>query len=156
MSTTTGAIRLAMAQLLAWRSVSSRPMRALLLCGGFGVGVGVMIVLLAVGEAMVRQASQERLVGGGTITVLPEGIDIEVLTTGGLGGLFFSVPNARFVHRQVLNAPRLSDVVSVAAPQLEGKLLYVTTSDGIEHPVRASGEIPSATRALGEIGRAHV
>ena len=50
------------------------------------MGVGVMIVLLAVGEAMVRQASQERLVGGGTITVLPEGIDIEVLTTGGLGG----------------------------------------------------------------------
>ena len=46
---------------------------------------------------------------------LLEGIDIEVLTTGGLGGLFFSVPNARFVHRQVLNAPRLSDVVTVAA-----------------------------------------
>ncbi len=149
MSTNGGAIRLAMAQLIAWRSVSSRPLRALLLCGGFGVGVGVMIVLLAVGEAMVRQASQERLVGGGQITVLPEGVDIEVLTTGGLGGLFFSVPNARFVHRQVLNAPRLSDVVSVAAPQLEGKLLYVTTRDGLEHPVRASGEIPSATRALG-------
>ncbi len=138
-----------MAQLLAWRSVVSRPLRALLLCGGFGVGVGVMIVLLAVGEAMVRQASQERLVGGGTITVLPEGIDIEVLTTGGLGGLFFSVPNARFVHRQVLNSPRLGDVVEVAAPQIEGKLLYVTTADGIEHPVRASGEIPSATRTLG-------
>lgn len=151
MSTNAGAIRLAMAQLIAWRSVSSRPLRALLLCGGFGVGVGVMIVLLAVGEAMVRQASQERLVGGGQITVLPEGIDIEVLTTGGLGGLFFSVPNARFVHRQVLSAPRLNDVVSVAAPQLEGKLVYVTTSDGIEHPVRASGEIPSATRALGAL-----
>lgn len=151
MSANAGAIRLAMAQLLAWRSVSSRPLRALLLCGGFGVGVGVMIVLLAVGEAMVRQASQERLVGGGTITVLPEGIDIEVLTTGGLGGLFFSVPNARFVHRQVLSAPRLADVVTVAAPQLEGKLLYVTTSDGIEHPVRASGEIPSATRSLGAL-----
>lgn len=147
----TGAIRLAMAQLLAWRSVVSRPLRALLLCGGFGVGVGVMIVLLAVGEAMVQQASQERLVGGGTITVLPEGIDIEVLTTGGLGGLFFSVPNARFVHRQVLSAPRLRDVVQIAAPQLEGKLMYLTTDDGIEHPVRASGEIPSATRALGAL-----
>ncbi len=151
MTRSTGAIRLAMAQLLAWRSVSSRPLRALLLCGGFGVGVGVMIVLLAVGEAMVRQASQERLVGGGTITMLPDGIDLEVLTTGGLGGLFFSVPNARFVHRQVLAAPRLSDVVTVAAPQLEGKLLYVTTSDGMVHPVRASGEIPSATRALGAL-----
>lgn len=143
-----GALRLAMSWLLAWRTVTSRPWRALLLCGGFGVGVGVMIVLLAVGEAMVRQASQERLVGGGQITVLPEGIDIEVLTTGGLGGLFFSVPNARFVHRQVLASPRMSDAVGVVAPQLEGKLLYLTTADGVEHPVRATGEVPSATRAL--------
>jgi hypothetical protein len=141
--------RLNTSWLLAWRTVTSRPWRALLLCGGFGVGVGVMIVLLAVGEAMVRQASQERLVGGGQVTVLPEGIDIEVLTTGGLGGLFFSVPNARFVHRQVLSSPRLADAVNVAAPQLEGKLLYLTTPDGVEHPVRATGEVPSATRTLG-------
>ncbi len=145
------ASRLAIARLLAWRSFTVRPWRTLLLCGGFGVGVGVMVVLLAVGEAMVRQASEERLVGGGSITVLPEGIDIEVLTTGGLGGLFFSVPNARFVHRQVLGSPRLADVVTVAAPQLEGKLLYLTTADGIEHPVRGSGEIPSATRTLGAL-----
>lgn len=146
---TPSALRLATSWLLAWRTVVSRPWRALLLCGGFGVGVGVMIVLLAVGEAMVRQASEERLVGGGDITVLPEGIDIEVLTTGGLGGLFFSVPNARFVHRQVLTSPRIADAVTVAAPQLEGKLLYVTTPDGVEHPVRATGEIPSANRQLG-------
>jgi len=141
--------RLNTSWLLAWRTVTSRPWRALLLCGGFGVGVAVMIVLLAVGEAMVQQASQERLVGGGQVTVLPEGIDIEVLTTGGLGGLFFSVPNARFVHRQVLTSPRLADAVTVAAPQLEGKLLYLTTADGVEHPVRATGEVPSATRQLG-------
>ncbi|MCA2984730.1 hypothetical protein [Gemmatimonas sp.] len=141
--------RLGTSWLLAWRTVTSRPWRALLLCGGFGVGVGVMVVLLAVGEAMVRQASQERLVGGGQITVLPEGIDLEVLTTGGLGGLFFSVPNARFVYRQVLSNPRLADAVTVAAPQMEGKLLYLTTPDGVERAVRATGEVPSATRALG-------
>ena len=139
------------AGLLAWRAITVRPRRTLLLCGGFGVGVAVKIVLLAVGEAMVRQASQERLVGGGAITVLPEGIDLEVLTTGGLGGLFFSVPNARFVHRQVLASPRLADAVAVAAPQLEGKLLYLTTADGVEHPVRATGEIPSAARQLGAL-----
>jgi hypothetical protein len=98
---------------------------------------------------MVTQASREQLVGGGDVTVLPEGIDVEVLTTGGLGGLFFSVPNARFVHDQVLRSPRLADVVAHAAPQLEGKLLYLTTPDGVAHPVRASGEIPSASRALG-------
>ena len=145
------ASRIVLSRLLAWRSVTYRPWRALFLCGGFGLGVGVMITLLAVGEAMVAQASQERLVGGGEITVLPEGIDIEVLTTGGLGGLFFSVPNARFVDQQVLRSPRLGTAVETVAPQLEGKLLYLTTDDGVEHPVRASGELPSASRALGAV-----
>lgn len=140
--------RFGLSRLLAWRSVGYRPLRAFLLCIGFGLGVGVMITLLAVGEAMVSQASREQLVGGGEITVLPEGIDVEVLTTGGLGGLFFSVPSARFVFEQVLASPRLADAVAVASPQLEGKLLYVSTSDGVQHPVRASGELPSATRAL--------
>lgn len=138
---------------LARRNVTYRVIRTLLLCAGFGVGVGVMIVLLAVGEAMVTQASREQLVGGGDVTVLPEGIDIEVLTTGGLGGMFFSIPNARFVARQVLGAPRLAASVSQAAPQLEGKLLYLTTPDGVSHTVRASGEIPSASRALGAVPR---
>ena len=138
-------------RLLAWRNVSFRPVRSLLLCAGFGLGVGVMITLLAVGEAMVSQASRERLVGGGEVTVLPEGIDIEVLTTGGLGGLFFSVPNARFVYQQVLTSPRLDGLVRAAAPQLEGKLLYVSTADGVQHPVRASGEFPSASALLGAL-----
>lgn len=143
------ASRLVLSRLLAWRNATWRPWRTLMLCAGFGLGVGVMIVLLAVGEAMVRQASQERLVGGGDVTVLPEGIDIEVLTTGGLGGMFFSVPNARFVHRQVLTAPRASDVIGTVAPQLEGKLLYLTRADGREQAIRAGGEVPSAARALG-------
>jgi len=147
------AARLALSRLLAWRSVTYRPWRALFLCGGFGLGVAVMITLLAVGEAMVTQASREQLVGGGQVTVLPEGIDIEVLTTGGLGGLFFSVPNARFVYTQVLASPRLGTAVETVAPQLEGKLLYLTAGDGVQHPVRASGELPSATRALGAMPR---
>jgi hypothetical protein len=141
--------RLALSRRLAWRSVTYRPWRLLLLCAGYGFGVAVMVVLLAVGEAMVAQASQERLVGGGEVTVLPDGIDVEVLTTGGLGGLFFSVPNARFVHRQVLGSPREASAIATVAPQLEGKLLYLTLPDGREVPVRASGELPSRSRALG-------
>jgi len=147
------ASRASLAWQLAWRNATWKPWRTLLLCAGFGVGVGVMIVLLAVGEAMVRQASQERLVGGGDVTVLPDGIDLEVLTTGGLGGLFFSVPNARFVYRQVLTSPRAHDIIGVVAPQLESKLLYVTMRDGVEHAVRASGEIPSVTAQLGVLPR---
>ena len=62
---------------LALRGLLDRPWRSALLLGGFGLGVGVMITLLAIGEAMVTQSRDEKLVGGGTVTVLPEGMDIE-------------------------------------------------------------------------------
>lgn len=134
---------------LAIQSFLYKPWRSVLLFLGFGIGVSVMIVLLSIGEALVAQASDERLVGGGDITVLPEGIDIEVMKTGGLGGLFFSIDNARFVYLQLLASPRLAREVRAVAPQIDDKLLYLTTRDGVERPVRASGEIPSAMRAVG-------
>jgi len=135
--------------MLFLRSLLDRPWRSLLLLTGFGIGVGVMIVLLSVGEAMLTQARDERLVGGGEVTVLPEGLDVEVMKTGGLGGLYFSIANARFVNLQLLSAPRLGGLVRGVAPQIDGKLLYLRGRDGREWPVRAAGEIPSATAAVG-------
>ncbi|HEX3158477.1 MAG TPA: hypothetical protein VHQ45_08160 [Gemmatimonadaceae bacterium] len=135
--------------LLALRNLLWRPWRSLLLFAGFGVGVGVMIVLLSIGEAMLLQARSERLVGGGEITVLPEGLDIELMKTGGLGGLFYSISNARFLNLQLFSSPRLAGSVAAVAPQIEGKLLYLRTPDGREVTVRATGEIPDATRAVG-------
>ena len=134
---------------LALRHLTLRPGRTLLLLAGYGVGVAVMIVLLSIGEALLAQARDEKLVGGGDITVLPEGIDVEVMKTGGLGGMFFSIDHARFVDLQLLSAPRLANDVRAVAPQIEGTLLYLRTSDGAERPVRGFGEIPSATRAVG-------
>ena len=138
-----------MFHLLALRSLSDRPWRSLFLLFGYSTGVGVMIVLLSIGEALIAQARDERLVGGGEVTVLPEGLDVEVMKTGGLGGLFFSIDHARFVYRQLLAAPRLGRDVAAVAPQIEGKLLYLRTADGVERPVRATGEIPSRTAAVG-------
>ena len=138
-----------MIRLLAFRSLLDRPLRTAFLLFGYACGVGVMITLLSIGEALMLQARDERLVGGGEVTVLPEGVDIEVLKTGGLGGLFFSIDHARFVYRQLLAAPRMRRNVMAAAPQVEGKLLYLRTRDGAEHPVRAGGEIPSLQRAVG-------
>ena len=140
--------------LLAFRNLIDRPWRSALLFAGYGLGVGVMVVLLSIGEALIAQASREQLVGGGQVTVLPEGVDVEVLKTGGLGGLYFSIPNARFVQLQLLAAPRLTSDVAAVAPQIEDKLLYLQTLTrggraGRELPVRAAGEIPSATRAVG-------
>jgi hypothetical protein len=138
-----------MTALLALRNLVLRPWRSVFLLFGYGLGVAVMIVLLAIGEALLVQARDEKLVGGGSITVLPEGIDVEVMKTGGLGGLFFSIDHARFIYRQLLAAPRLASSVSDVAPQIEGKLLYLRTSNGREVPILAGGEIPSRTVALG-------
>lgn len=134
---------------LALRNLVLRPWRSLLLLAGFGLGVGVMITLLSIGEAMVVQARDEKLVGGGEVTVLPDGVDLELLKTGGVGGMWFSVANARFVYLQLLASPRLRPLVPAAAPQMAGKLVYLRGARLNEVAVRASGEIPSATRAVG-------
>ena len=121
----------------------------MLLFFGFGIGVAVMIVLLSIGEAMLFQARNEKLVGGGSVTVLPEGLDVEVMKTGGIGGLFFSIDHASFLYRQLFASPRFAKEIPVVAPQIEGRLLYVRAPDGREYPVQASGEIPDATKAVG-------
>ncbi len=138
-----------MIRLLAFRNIAYRPWRSLLLFFGYGVGVAVMIVLLSIGEAMLTQARSERLVGGGSVTVLPEGLDVEVMKTGGIGGLFFSIDNASFLYRQLLASPRFQKDISAVAPQIEGRVLYVRAPDGTEHAVHALGEIPSTTAAVG-------
>ena len=135
--------------ILARRNLTLRPWRSALLLGGFGLGVGVMIVLLAIGEALLTQSRDERLVGGGDVTVLPEGIDVEVMKTGGVGGLFFSISNARFLSMQLLSSVRDSARVRAVAPQIAEKVLYLRTPDGRERPVRATGELPSQSQAVG-------
>ena len=140
-----------MIAVLARRNLTLRPWRSALLLGGFGLGVGVMIVLLAIGEAMLTQARDERLVGGGDVTVLPEGIDVEVMKTGGVGGLFFSINNARFLFLQLLSSPRDSSRTRAVAPQIADKVLYLRTADGREQAVRAMGELPSRSAAVGAL-----
>ena len=137
-----------MITLVALRNFTHRPLRTAFLMAGYGIGVGVMIVLLSIGEALLAQARDEKLVGGGEITVLPQGLDVEVMKTGGLGGLFFSIMNSRFVYRQLLASPRLAADVQAVAPQIDGRLLYLRVGDR-ELPVRASGEIPSRSAAVG-------
>ena len=135
--------------LLSFRHLVQRPWRTALLLGGYAVGVAVMVVLLSIGTAMLTQARNERLVGGGEITVLPEGIDVEVMKTGGLGGMFLSIDHAQFIYRQLLASPRLAGDVRAAAPQIVSKLVYLTTAAGRQVPVLASGQIPSRNAAVG-------
>ena len=133
---------------LAFRHLLVKRARSLFLLVGYSLGVGVMVVLLSVGEAMLNQSRDVSLVGGGEVTVLPEGIDIEALRTGGLSGMFFSIDRARYVTRQAIGGPRHDDLVETVAPSIENKLLYLSSgADAI--PVRARGMIPSRAARVG-------
>jgi hypothetical protein len=136
---------------LAFRHLWVRRLRSLFLLLGFAIGVGVMVVLLSVGEAMLDQSRDVSLVGGGEVTVLPLGIDVEAMRTGGLSGMFFAIDRARFLTRQVLAGPRQSRLVRAVAPVIEGKLIYLCKASNPCQPaaVRAGGEIPSRAAALG-------
>jgi hypothetical protein len=134
--------------LLAFRHLLVRPVRALILLAGFGVGVGVMIVLLAVGEAMIAQSRDVSLIGGGEVTVLPEGVDLEALRTGALSAAFHGVDRARFVHRQLLDGPRSAAIVAGASPVIEHKIVYLETGGQVV-ALLAGGEIPSRSAAAG-------
>ena len=133
---------------LAFRHLLVRRLRSLFLLLGFSLGVGVMIVLLSVGQAMLDQSRDVSLVGGGELTVLPQGIDIEAMRTGGVSGMFFGIDRARFLTRQVLGGPRHQAMVRVVSPVIEGKLLYLRHGQRTI-AVRAGAEIPSRAHAVG-------
>ncbi len=133
---------------LAFRHLFVKPGRAMVLWFGFAVGAGVMMVLLSVGEAMLVQSRDVNLVGGGQVTVLPEGIDLEGLRTGSMSGLFFGIDRARFLERQLVGGKRLDDVIRATSPVIEHKLVYLERG-GQLLTLRAGGELPSGARAVG-------
>lgn len=149
---------------LVWRSLLHRPGRSVLLLLGYAVGVGVTATLLSIGAALVDASRDRELTGGGDLTVLPVGLDLETYRTGGVSALHFTVEQAPFLYRQVLAGPRFSDRVEAAAPWMEDEMLYLRAGPGTGGPVgpdgggqdggevvpvSADGAIPSLSRALG-------
>jgi hypothetical protein len=135
---------------LALAELRHRPGRALFLLGGYALGVAVMVVLLAVGEAMLEQARDRALVGGGDVVLVPRGVSAEMLKTGGVSSLFFGIDHARFIQRQVLESERAREEhgVVAASPVLDGKQVELRAR-GRGWKAIATGEIPSRARAVG-------
>jgi hypothetical protein len=133
---------------LALAELRNRPGRALFLLGGYALGVAVMVVLLAVGEAMLEQARDKELVGGGDVVVVPSGVSAEMLKSGGVASLFLGIDHARFIHRQVLESPRARQEhgVVAASPLLDGKQVELFARGRVWKAV-GTGEIPSRARA---------
>ena len=117
-----------------------RPYRTLFLLLGFAVGVMVMTVLLSVGTAVLDQAMDEDLTGGGDIVILPAGIDVNVLKTGGVTAMNFDIPNARYLTREVLT-PRRMPAVRNVSPELT-RTYATLTHNGREQLVRIDGVLP--------------
>ncbi len=133
---------------LAIRHLLVRPGRAAVLLIGYALGVAVMIVLLSIGDAMLDQSRDTSLIGGGELTALPHGVDVEAMRTGGLAGMFFGINGARFVSREMVGGLRHAGVVAAVSPVLEQKLLALRIADST-WTVRAGGEIPSMAAAAG-------
>ena len=132
---------------LVWASFLQRPGRGVLLLGGYALGVGVTIVLLSVGGALVEQARDKELTGGGDLIVLPTGIDLETLKTGGVSSMFYTVEQAPLLYREVLAGPRFADRVAAAAPWIDDELLYLEADSGLV-PIAAAATIPGLAESL--------
>ena len=135
---------------LAWAELRHRPGRALFLLGGYALGVAVMVVLLAVGEAMLEQARDRALVGGGDVVMVPAGMSTEMLKSGGVSSLFLGIDQARFIQRNVLESPRARQDLGIraASPVIDGRQVEIT-ANGRTWTALASGEIPSRARIAG-------
>lgn len=133
---------------LVWASARQRSGRGALLLGGYALGVAVTIVLLSVGQAMVDQARDRELLGGGDLIVLPAGIDLETLRTGGASSMYFAVEQAPLLYRDVLAGTRFAGRIAAAAPWIDDELLYLATDTALV-PVSAGATIPDLAAAVG-------
>lgn len=133
---------------LVWASVRQRSARSALLLAGYALGVGVTIVLLSVGQAMVDQARDRQLLGGGDLIVLPQGIDLETLRTGGTSSMYFAVEQAPLLYRDVLAGTRFADRIAAAAPWIDDELLYLETDTALI-PLSAGATIPDLASEVG-------
>ena len=137
-----------MIRTLVWQSLAQRPGRSLLLLLGYGLGVGVTVALLSIGDALVEQSRDRDLLGGGDLVVVPAGIDLETLKTGGVSSLYFTIDQAQFLYREVLAGRRSREDIEAVAPWIDDALLYLTVED-TSLAVAARGQIPGRAEALG-------
>ncbi len=118
---------------LALRSLLTHPIRTLVLACGFGLGVGVMAMLLGVGEVILDQARSPALSGAGDVVIAS--------ATG-------QVPSARWI---LSSAPGLSnDEARVAAVSPSKRATLYLVKSGKTLPIRVQGGIPSLERAVGD------
>ena len=118
---------------LAIRSLTTRPLRSAVLAAGFGLGIGVMVELLGVGQVILEQAHSPALQGGGTVVV---------------GGAFGPLDSARFLLSQLSSSKRLRGQVVAASPNRRATVFLI--KPGLAIAVSMRGGVPSLEKAVGD------
>jgi hypothetical protein len=118
---------------LALRSLVTHPVRSLVLACGFGLGVGVMAMLLGVGEVILDQARSPALSGAGDVVIAS--------STGQL-------PSARWILSSALRTGGLERRIAAASPSRRATLYLI--GNGAPLAIRAQGGVPSLERAVGD------
>jgi hypothetical protein len=117
---------------VALRSLAARPIRSAVLAIGFGLGVGVMVTLLGVGDVILQQARTPALVGGGDVVI---------------GSASGQIANAPFVLYALRPGGPFAGVRMLAPSARETMYLR---HGGRAVPIAVRGGIPSAGRRLGD------
>jgi hypothetical protein len=137
---------------LALRSLLTHPIRTLVLACGFGLGVGVMAMLLGVGEVILDQARSRAVSGGGDVVIAS--------STGDL-------PSARWILSSALRSGGFENRVAAASPSRRATLYLVREPSTLTQnaraqnvgpgfsragtlPIRVQAGIPSLERAIGD------
>ena len=107
---------------LALRSLLTHPIRTLVLACGFGLGVGVMAMLLGVGEVILDQARSPAVSGGGDVVIAS--------STGEL-------PSARWILSSGLRAGGFESRVSAASPSRRATLYLVRIPTRVRTSIRS-------------------
>jgi hypothetical protein len=141
------------AWLLLKRTFAAKPKRTLLFLLGYALATAVMVTLLAVGEAVLRQARDKDLLGGGDLILVPQGIDLESMKVGGISALYYSIPQARFLVRQVLNSSRFQQEIAAVSPYIVSKLAYIRHAGTNNPPFHAfaEGSLPDQEKRMKNI-----
>ena len=116
---------------LALRSLTTHPVRSAVLSAGFGIGVGVMAILLGVAGIVLEQAQSPALAGGGDVTIT----------------LSLAAP-ARLLLSGTLQADALRRRIRAAGASHSSDLYLLHGGRAIR--VDAHGGIPSLERAVGD------
>lgn len=124
---------------LALRSLAARPVRSAVLAVGFGLGVGVMAVLLGVGDVILDQARAPALVGGGDVRI---------------GSAAGRITNGRFVLFELRPGGPFGSALRALAPSIRDTAYL--RHDGRSIPVAMHGSVPSSDRAFADTETANL